>query len=483
MLFIALEGSPGSGKTTSLVELAQWAAAQGLRVDGFAQLATGPRPDPGQGAAGYDLLSLAEGDTQSTARPFARRHEVPEVAASSAAPLTPTLPYTFASEVLEEIHEELLARLRGPDGASDLILLDEFGRLEAQGGGHMRLWADLEAKQPGTVVVVVRQGMRDALEGQFGRSFDRVVTLPNPDAVDQLRALVLEQRDWSRVGVFGAGSGGFEWSVGTALHAARLPFRGLFLSSTQAAIMVFAGAGLGRRSRVVWVPFIAAGIKALSPAGTRVRAMLAITIQGLLFGSGIRILGWNALGIFSAGVLVGSWAALQGLFLQYLLVGSDLLRAYETVIKWLEVRGGVTVPGLTVLLSLWVGAWGLVSGSTSLLAWRRGALPLRLRQALDRGAEGLRWEDPAPSWSSALARGSRDIFRPVFWIPVTIVILILLSAGAPWERAFWIGARALTVGVVLFSLIRAFDVQGFLRWLRRRGHWGPAVAFERAVRR
>jgi hypothetical protein len=301
--------------------------------------------------------------------------------------------------------------------------------------------------------------------------------------VDQLRALVLEQRDWSRVGVFGAGSGGFEWSIGTALHAARLPLRGLFLSSTQAAVMVFAGAGLGRRSRVVWVPFIAAGIKALSPAGTRVRAMLAITIQGLLFGGGIRLLGWNALGIFVAGALVGSWATLQGLLLQYLLVGSDLLRAYEAVIQWLEARGGVSVPGLAVILSLWVGAWGLVSGSTALFAWRRGALPLRLRQALDRGAQGLRWEDPAPSWSSALARGTRDILRPVFWIPVVIVILILLSAGAPWERAFWIGARALTIGIVLFSLIRAFDVQGFLRWLRRRGHWGPAVAFERATRR
>jgi nucleoside-triphosphatase THEP1 len=469
MLLIALEGPPGSGKTTGLVELAQWAAAQGLRVDGFAQLAVGPRASAGHGAAGYDLLPLAEGDTQSAAIPFARR-EAP-------------LPYTFATEVLDQIHEELLTRLSGPDGPPDLVLLDEFGRLEAHGGGHMCLWAKLEAQQPGTVVMVVRQGMRAALERQLGRRFDRVVTVPDPGAVDQLRALVLEQRDWSRVGVFGAGSGGFEWSVGTALHAARLPLRGLFLSSTQAAVMVFAGAGLGRRSRVVWVPFIAAGIKALSPAGTRVRAMLAITIQGLLFGGGIRTLGWNALGIFVAGALVGSWATLQGLLLQYLLVGSDLLRAYEAVIHWLEVRGGVTVPGLAILLSLWVGAWGLVSGSAALLAWRRGALPLRLRQALDRGAEGLRWEDPAPSWSSAIARGGRDILRPVFWIPVAVVILILLSAGAPWERAFWIGARALTIGIVLFSLIRAFDVQGFLRWLRRRGHWGPAVAFERATRR
>lgn len=491
MLLIALEGSPGSGKTTSLVELAQWAGAQGLHVDGFAQVATGPRVGPGQGAAGYDLLPLAGGDAQWAQTPFARRESIEREPAAD--PSVRPLPYTFAPDVLEQVHSDIVQRVEGPDGIPDLVLLDEFGRLEAQGGGHMALWPLFESKQPGTVVMIVRQGLRDALEAQLGRRFDRVIELPHPDSVEaetqrleavaQLRALVLEQRDWSRVGVFGAGSGGFEWSVGTALHAARLPLRGLFLSSTQAAVMVFAGAGLGRRSRVVWVPFIAAGIKALSPAGTRVRAMLAITIQGLLFGGGIRVLGWNPVGIFVAGALVGSWATLQGLLLQYLLVGSDLLRAYETVIQWLEVRGGVTAPGLAVLLSAWVGAWGLVSGTTALVAWRRGALPLRLREALDRGARGLNWEDPAPSWSSALARGSRDILRPVFWIPVAVVILILLSAGAPWERAFWIGVRALTVGIVLFSLIRAFDIYGFLRWLRHRGHWGPAVAFERAVRR
>jgi hypothetical protein len=164
-------------------------------------------------------------------------------------------------------------------------------------------------------------------------------------------------------------------------------------------------------------------------------------------------------------------------------VGEDLLAAYDTALAWVTTRWDVGVPGLAVILSAWIGSWGLVSGTTALVAWRKGALPLRLREALDRGATAIRWEEPAPSWSSALARGTRDILRPVFWIPVAIVIAILLSAGAPWERAFWIGARALTVGVVIFSLVRAFDVHGFVRWLRHRGHWGPAVAFERALRR
>ncbi len=469
MLLIAVTGPPGSGKTTALAELAAWVASEGLRAEGFVQPTVGIRTPRRRGAPGYDLRHLGS----DTTLPFARRDRSSRGA----------IPYTFDAEALDRAHGWVRTALA--DDPPHLLVLDEFGRVEAEGGGHMALWPAVEAADPAIVVVAVRQGVVERVQAQMGRSFDRVVRVEGDpsEAAETLRQLVLEERDWTRVGVFGAGSGGFEWSVGTALHAARVPFRGLALSSLQGAVMVFAGAGLGRRGRVVWVPFISAGIKALSPAGTRVRSMLAITIQGLLFGGASRVLGWNPLGLFVGGALVGAWAASQGLLLQYLLVGQDLLVAYETAIAWLLSRWAVGTPGVAALLLGWVGSWGLVSGTVSLVAWRKGALPLRLREALDRGATGIRWEEPAPTWSSALARGSRDILRPIFWVPVAVVVAILLSAGASWERAFWIGARALTVGVVLFSLLRAFDARGFVRWLRHRGHWGPAVAFERAMRR
>jgi len=490
MLLVGVTGPAGSGKSTTLAELAIWAASEGLGVDGFTQPAVGTRMSPRRGAPGYDLERLGRygGDADRAADApsptrlsFARRDRTKGSA----------IPYAFSADALATAHEWVRTALA--EGPPDLLVLDEFGRVEAEGGGHMALWPEVEAAGPDIVVLAVREGVVPQVEARLGRTFDRVVRL-DPDAridpgpgqltpLEELRVLVLEQRDWSRVGVYGAGSGGFEWSVGSALHAVRVPMRGLVLSSTQAAVMVFAGAGLGRRGRVVWVPFIAAGIKALSPAGSRIRAMLAITVQGMLFGGATRLLGWNPLGIFAGGALVGSWAVSQGLLLQYLLIGSDLLVAYQAVVNWVVGRWDVGVPGIAILLAAWVASWGLVAGTTALVAWRKGALPLRLREALDRGATGIRWEEPAPTWSSAMGRGARDILRPVFWLPVLLVLGILLSAGASWERAFWIGARALTVGMVVFSLVRAFDARGFVQWLRHRGHWGPAVAFERAMRR
>jgi len=507
LLLIAVTGPVGSGKSTLIGDLASWAGAEGLRVEGFVSRAIDENRPVGQGAMGYALERIPSGERAS----FLER-VTPE---SEAARLREAgeIPYRMSPDgtlIARGWIEEALAATGTDDAVSagsrdggdrslgepaagapsgrrrpplELLVLDEFGPLEASGGGHLEAWKAVMASPPGIVVLSVREGWVPAIEAALGRTFDRVLDASDPETGAALRTLLLEQRDWARVGLFGAGSGGFEWSVGSALHALRIPMRGLALSSTQAAVMVFAGAGLGERSRVVWVPFIAAGIKALSPAGNRVRPMLAITIQGLLFGGSTRILGWNPLGIFLGGALVGSWATAQGFMLQYLLIGSDLLRAYEAVVGWVEARWDVGLPGLVLALSIWISLWGLVSGSVALLAWKKGALPTRLEAALERGVRGLRIEDPAPTVGIAVARGLRDVLRPVFWIPVLAVVLILLSFGAPWERAFWIAARAATVGIVIFSLVRAFDFRGFIGWLRHRGHWGPAVAFERALRR
>jgi hypothetical protein len=69
VLLIAVTGPAGSGKSTTLVELAAWAAAEGLEVDGFAQPAVGIRAGRRKGAPGYDLARLGP----EARLPFARR--------------------------------------------------------------------------------------------------------------------------------------------------------------------------------------------------------------------------------------------------------------------------------------------------------------------------------------------------------------------------------------------------------------------------
>lgn len=463
MLLIAVTGPPGSGKTTLLAHLADWHLARGRSVDGFLAEA-GPRRTPDTGAERYDLRWPGTGERM----PFAERD-------SAQRP-----PYRFS----EEAAARTAAWSRGlaDQLPVSLLVLDEFGRIEAEGRGHMALWPSVEAAAPDVVVIAVRSGVEERIERQLGQAFDLRVDARDPDAWQRLRSACVEHDDWTRVGVFGAGAGGIEMTAGSALHGARVPLRGLALSSTQAVVMTYAGEGLGNRTRVVWVPFIAAGLKALSPAGNRLRPMLAITVQGLLFGGATRVLGWNGAGILAAGFLVGAWAAAQGLVLQYLLIGSDLLRAYDAGVGWIAERWAVSIPGIATVLGVWIALWGCTAAAVTWLAWRRRSLPARVQAMLERGAAGIRWRESPPAWRRAAALGLRDLTRPVFWAPVGLVAAIVLAAGSPWERAFWIGARAIALGWVIFSLARAFNPRAFIAWLRGRGHWGPAVAFSRALR-
>lgn len=308
----------------------------------------------------------------------------------------------------------------------------------------------------------------------------------DPGAAEALRVFLLEHDDWRRVGTWGAAAGGVEMSLGAALHAAKVPFRGSVLSAIQTVVLTLAAERLGRRPRVVWVSFIAAGLKALSPAGNRLRPMLAITMQGLLFGSSVAVLGWNRLAVMLGGALVATWASAQGIVLQYLLIGTDLLRAVEAVVGWVTEPLGFAPPGILTILAVYLALRAAVGAAVGLWAWgTRRRVPARLARWLGRRPAPI----PIPATASTgerrlrrtLAAAAGDLARPSFWLPVLLVAAIVLVSGSPAERAFWIGARALTVGLVLFSLARSVDPRRFGQWLRRRGLWGPAVAFDEAV--
>jgi hypothetical protein len=341
-------------------------------------------------------------------------------------------------------------------------------------------WPAVAAAAPPVVVLAVREGLAEAVEDRLGRPFDVRVSAEDPEVASALRALCTEHDDWMRVGLFGAGAGGIEVTAGSALHAGQVPLRGLALSTTQSVVMAYAGDGLAHRPRVVWVPFVSAGMKALSPAGSRLRPMLAIAAQGLLFSGAVRVLGWNRPALFAAGGLVGAWAAAQGLVLQYLLVGSDLLVAYEAVVAW-AARYGLGVPGLAVLLGAWVALWALVAGGVTAWAWRRRRVATRLQRALRRGARRVPVGPQETSRAAALRGALADLARPSFWLPVLLVAALVVASGEPWERAFWIGARAATVGLLLFAAVRSVDPLRAAVWLRRRGRWGPAEALGRAL--
>jgi energy-coupling factor transporter ATP-binding protein EcfA2 len=462
-LLVVLTGPPGAGKTRLLAALAAWHGTTHGRTEGFVAVA-GERAAPGAGADEYRLQLLATGEELT----WARRDET----------LSP--PYRF-----EPATRDRLGRWAGSLAeACPLVVLDEFSRFEARGEGLMPLWPAIVAARPRIVVLAVRAGLEDAIEARIGRRFDLRIDAARADALAQLQGACADFGEWTRIGLFGGAAGGVETTVGTALHVAKVPLRGLALASLQATLMTFTGFGLSQPGRLVWVPFISAGLKALSPGGSRLRPMLAIATQGALYGAAVHLAGWNVAGVALGGALVGAWAALQGFALQYLALGGEMLKAYDAVLLWLAARFHVSAPGLGWLVGAWALLHALVAGGGAVAAWRLRAPPKRLRDLIERES---RRERAAAGGAAGRLRERRhplrDLARWPFWLPLAVVAAILLTSGRPLEAVAWLVLRFLAVSVVLLALVSLVRPARWADGLRRRGFWGPALALADAIDR
>ena len=155
MVLVAVTGPVGSGKTTVLSSLLTWAKGNGKSVDGFLALPH-DRVEPGKGAEEYVLQLIDSGQRL----PFVRRDSS----------LTP--PYRIDAgtvTALAALADSLKAR-----HPLSILILDEFGPLEARGDGHMKHWESIQASRPEVVVIAVREKVVREIESRLGTPFDVV---------------------------------------------------------------------------------------------------------------------------------------------------------------------------------------------------------------------------------------------------------------------------------------------------------------------
>jgi len=141
-MVLVLTGPVHGGKTTFLEQACRRWSAHGLSCSGFLS----PVVTEGNGATGYDLLELPG----PFRRPYLRRQ--------GPAGAERTGPYTFVPAALERAREIL----RDPR-PTDLLVVDEVGPLELQGGGLWPALQDAIRSPQKTVLLVVRDTIADGL--------------------------------------------------------------------------------------------------------------------------------------------------------------------------------------------------------------------------------------------------------------------------------------------------------------------------------
>ncbi len=316
-----------------------------------------------------------------------------------------------------------------------------------------------------------------SVERQADAEGDTSIDVSSHHAAQSLVDVLAAHRDFERVGLFGAIAGGLEVSAGAVVHGANVPFGGLGMATAQAALLTRAAEPMSDRGRVVWIALLSAAIKSLSPAGQRIRPMIAIAMQGWLYSRALRLLGWNLAAVAFGGFLMGAWACSQGVLLQWLLVGDALIVALKVLAN--EAAGfiGVNAPPLALLLIVWVAAHGLIVAVGTAMAWRRrfDAPPERIV------AFGLMVPSGDRRWWQTLVHAFRELLRPTFWLPLVLILGALAWAGQPQQSLVFVALRAMTIALILMVLVQRLNLSALPERLQKLGYWGPALAWRQAL--
>lgn len=164
-LRIAVVGPPGSGKSATLAELV-------LRLEGRVELGGVLQPKRLEGATveGYDLADAASGER----RPFAIRR--PRGAPGS-------IGFAFDAALWPWARERVLeARTQAA-----IVVVDELGRLEAEGDGHLPALLEPVAEERASIWLLgVRADRRDRVEERLGGFARTIRPTDDPVRLDRL---------------------------------------------------------------------------------------------------------------------------------------------------------------------------------------------------------------------------------------------------------------------------------------------------------
>jgi len=170
-LLVFIEGPPQSGKTRCLLALVAALKAAGHSVGGIAQ----PAVHQSDERVGYRLLDVATGETTA----FAERVNPSAPAAAGRRYQFEPAAFTRARDLLQR------AVLEHP-----IVCVDELGRLEARGQGHLPgLQQALLQTQPRVLLATVRADAAPALMLLLGRP--TVTLAPTADAAELGELLTL----------------------------------------------------------------------------------------------------------------------------------------------------------------------------------------------------------------------------------------------------------------------------------------------------
>jgi hypothetical protein len=278
-----------------------------------------------------------------------------------------------------------------------------------------------------------------------------------------------------------------EVALGSLAHALHIPLAGHLLSLNQSVLLTLAlKTTQTRKSSVTVTSQISntvAALKALSPFGARLKPMVGISVQGLLYSLGPMVFGPSFLGAILGSVLSSVWPFLQPLVWASLIFGTAFFEGLEKL--WLEIAKYFNLsPFLAIqILAGFVLLKMIIAAGLAGFVWKSGPSfeeryfykinQWTKKAALSAKAKGLPVASLNPTDSSKTRQwlAIQDIHRllnPWFLISVILTVSFFIAARSPsFSDVILYILRIIATTLVITWSFRAFPAS-WSQWFTQR---------------
>ena len=269
---------------------------------------------------------------------------------------------------------------------------------------------------------------------------------------------------WRKAAVLGSLWAASEIVLGSFLHNAHIPFSGELLTAIGIAVLV-AGHRLWPESGLLWrTGMVCAAMKSVSPSAVILGPMFAISAEGLLAETGVRLLGGNIAGYALAGGLAMCGTLAYKLLQMFMVYGPDTIKVYLRGVEWLNSLGVSGVHGRELFFAVLFTYFclGILASLAGMTAGRNKGPAFSAYGAKQEFKKACGGKDAARTYSAAalaahiafvaaVMAGGRKI--PVWALPcAAAAYAYLCSRSYPRARSL-LGRAGLWGGVLSASLL------------------------------
>lgn len=459
-----ITGEIGRGKTSFLEQFSRL-VERSWTVDGLLCLADDTSRQVGHSSSSYKVKFF----DSSTLYPWATKNEMGK---------------GFSLD--EETREIVEVKLQKSN--KEIIILDDIGPYELGGRGWCHLVKNLLLKDK-ILILSIKKRLLPEVVDYFKLPVAFVADLDQYDFsyLQQQLFNELKKIDSDKVSLYATISGSFEITLGSTLHALRIPLKGHFLTLIQNFLLILYTKELRGRG-LIPISLVSAGLKSFSPMGSKLKPMFYIATQGILYSIPVMLLGVNLLSVILGSLLLGISTIFLSLFLNTLVYGQSYLITLENILH--KSLGGFEWGGT---LGLWQAISFLVFIKSLIIImlaftayyfhFSKFLTRLKLKvEVKDESSHDL--VVPSFTWKESLSLALQDMRLKRFLIPFLFMgLLIYFFSNLSWQGFSFVMVRAVLLSWFGFTLARRINYPTIIKMLNNRGleHWADSL--EKSIRR